>query len=51
LRTPAERTTVAIFLPRAREYDEVAEAPSHPPATTSTTTSIGGSPPIDRSDH
>jgi hypothetical protein len=49
LRTPAERTTVAVALPRAHEYDEVAEAPSHPQATTTT---IGGSPPTDhRSDH
>jgi hypothetical protein len=53
LRTPAERTTVAVTLPRAHEYDEVAEAPSHPQAATAaiTTTTIGGTPPIDRSDH
>ena len=49
LRTPAERTTVAVTLPRAPVYDEVAEAPSHPQATTTT---VGGSPPTDhRSDH
>src|SRR5271170_7353309 len=36
LRTPAERTTVAVVLPRAHDYDEVAEAPSHPQATTTT---------------
>jgi hypothetical protein len=47
LRTPAERMAVAVTLPRTHEYDEVAEAPSHPQATTT----IGGSPPIDRSDH
>jgi len=45
LRTPAERMTVAIALPRAREYDEVAEVPSHPQAINDSSRATG------RSDH
>jgi len=45
LRTPAERTTVAVALPRTHEYDEVAEAPSQPQATN------GGGSTSGRMDH